>query len=340
MDSDAPSLYGIPRPKTKPKHEISSSSALAFTSNLTALLAQTRPTTTTTARPRPAKGPRKDDIFTAHNKGALKRAATDVLSPHPQAHKTDIGTLDPATLHRSRRKMEEKARLYAAMKRGDHIPTGTADHAPLVDFDRKWAEADAAGEDLHAADTSSGSDDDASDDEAEPLVEFEDEFGRQRRGTRAEARREERRRQGVMNAEALLGEMSARPAMPAQLIYGDTVQVGAFDPEGHVAERMEELARKRDRSPTPPAGEFYDGSKEVRSKGVGFYQFSGVREERDEQMEALGKERDETVRRQAERKARKERREKDVEERRRAIKERRGKREADRFLEGLEEVGL
>ena len=234
--------------------------------------------------------------------------------------------------------MEEKARLYAAMKRGDYVPPGgdkTRDEGSLVDFDRKWAENERRGEG-NTYETSSDDDDEdgASDEE---LVDYEDEFGRQRRGTRAEAAREERRK----NTQAHIAEepdrFSARPSQPSQLIYGDTVQAAAFNPDEPIAEQMEDLAKKRDRSVTPPEEVHYDANGEVRSKGVGFYGFSKDKETRKKEMEALERERAETERAKREREAKRDKRKKEIEERRRAIRAKRGEKQAEMFLEGLEQ---
>ncbi|MCJ1253271.1 hypothetical protein MMC24_001082 [Lignoscripta atroalba] len=339
------SLYGVPRPKSSKTKEISSSTSLAFTSQLSSLLAQSRPTTTTSARARPSKS--KSDIFTAHNKNTKKRAAADISSDGlSQIHKQDIGGVDSSTLHRSKRTMEEKARLYAAMKRGDYIPPGGPsnkdEHLTLVDFDRKWAEDEAAGRSANY-DTSSDSDNDNDSEHEHPhsqkadeLVTYEDEFGRLRHGTRASAAREARRQTAQSHAAADAAQFSARPAMPSNLIYGDTVQAAAFNPEEPLAAAMEEIARKRDRSVTPPEEVHYDATKEVRSKGVGFYQFSGDKAGRRREMEGLEGERRETERRRGEREGRKEGRRREVEERRRVIREKRGEKMAERFLDGLD----
>ncbi|MCJ1291433.1 hypothetical protein MMC34_002976 [Xylographa carneopallida] len=348
MATDPSSLYGAPRPTRTPKHEISSSTTLSFTAHLSSLIAQTaKAPASTSARPRPSKA-RKDDIFTAHNRNTNKRALADLASAASaqQTHNADLGAVDASILHRSKRKMEEKARLYAAMKRGDYVPPASAsatagvndERAPLVDFDRKWAEQQEGGASPHYS-TSSGSDDEGpSEDDGDyaAIVEYEDEFGRLRRGTRSEAAREARRRTAVAHAQEELFNMSARPAAPRTLIYGDTVQSGAFNPDEPVAARMAAIARKRDRSATPPEEVHYDASKEVRAKGVGFYAFSGDKEARGREMEALARERAETERRVRERGEKREGRRKEVEERRRVVRERRERGLAERFLDGLE----
>ena len=51
--------------------------------------------------------------------------------------------MDEETLDRSRRRMEEKAKKYKAMKRGDFDEGDEG----LVEWDRKWAEAGEKGDD-------------------------------------------------------------------------------------------------------------------------------------------------------------------------------------------------
>ena len=235
--------------------------------------------------------------------------------------------------------MEDKARLYASMKRGDYVPpadggTNKEENA-LVDFDRKWAEADEAGE-AGRYETESDDGGDSVEDgggEGEETVEYEDEFGRLRHGTRASASRELRRRDAAAHAEEELGRMRARPARPEGLIVGDAIQAAAFNP---AAAGMEALARKRDRSLTPPEEVHYDAGSEVRSKGVGFYRFSKDGEGRRREMDALGREREETERGRREGVERRERRRGEVEERKRVIAKKRGERLAERFLNGLD----
>ncbi|KAI5242372.1 hypothetical protein E4T43_04862 [Aureobasidium subglaciale] len=328
---DAP-LYGPPKTtkKQKSSREINSSNTLAFTSQLESLI-NARPNSAannsrqTTSRSRP----KKEDIFAAHNRNVKKRAARDLEDDSPafdQKHSTSSEALDSSAWHRSKRKMEEKARLYAAMKRGD---VGDENDTHLVDFDRKWADQ----QNKQASDQSSSDDDDSDSDEE--VVEWEDEFGRTRTGTAAQRAREQRLAQ--LGSEAAL---RSRPDMPTNLIVGDTVQVAAFNPDEPVAQQMADLAAKRDRSLTPPPDTHFDASKEIRQKGVGFMQFSLDDEERKRQFENLDMERAETERVRAEREKRLKDRKDEVERRRNAIREKRGKREADDFLSGLgQELG-
>lgn len=337
MAANSSGLYGVPRPKSTAK-QISSSNSLAFTSQLSSLLStQKGGTRTASGRSRPSQS--KSDIFTAHNKNAKKRAAKDLEddeSGHPLAKKHDgAGGVDDAVLHRSRRKMEEKARLYAAMKRGDYVPAGDGsvnlEETGLVDFDRKWAENEEGGRGNELETSSDDDDDDAGSDE--DMIEYTDEFGRQRMGTKAEVAREERRKRVTAADEP--DRFTARPAQPANLIYGDTVQAAAFNPDEPVAAKMDDLARKRDRSMTPPDEVHYNAKAEVRSKGVGFYAFSQDRDARSKEMDELQRERLETEKSRREKEDRLKKRKAELEERRRRIREKRGERQADQVLEGL-----
>ena len=232
--------------------------------------------------------------------------------------------------------MEEKARLYASMKRGDYVPTPRRENkeeAALVDFDRMFAENPSP-----HADSSDGEDENGGESEEE-IVEYEDELGRTRRGTKAEAEREVRRRNAKTYATEQLASYSARPERPENVIVGDTIQAAAFNPDAIHTAQMEELSRKRDRSATPPPEVHYDASKEVRSKGVGFYAFSQDKEGREREMEGLGREREETERMKREREERKEAKKRLVEERKREIQKRREEKLADRFLRELDADG-
>jgi hypothetical protein len=103
---------------------------------------------------------------------------------------------------------------------------------------------------------------------------------------------------------------------------------------------MEELARKRDRSATPPDAAHYDAQAEIRNRGTGFYAFSKDEERRKEEMEGLKAERERTERVRMEREDKVAKRKREVEERRREIAEKRAKKMADSFLERLEKKWL
>jgi hypothetical protein len=329
-------LYGQrPASRTKAKH-ISSSSTLAFSSTLSSLIKSASTSTDSpskppvSGRPRPSK---KEDIFATHNRNVKKRALKDLEESDYTIQKHRGRTAqekdeDEANWRRAKRRMEEKARLYNALKRGD---IEDLDDKYGVDFDRKWVEAQQAGAKDDTEESSSDSD---ASEEEEELVEYVDEFGRTRKGTRAEAAREERRKR-TKDAASEPDRFTARPAMPEGIIFGDTVQAEAFNPDATIAEQMAELAAKRDKELTPPPEQHFDAEREKRQRGTGFFQFSKDEEERREQMANLERERVETEKAREARKRQLEERAKLVEERRRVIREKRAKGQADKFLNEL-----
>ncbi|KAF7558943.1 hypothetical protein G7046_g5213 [Stylonectria norvegica] len=179
-----PNLYGQ-RPLKKQKRDAALSGSLNFTAQLTSLLSNSGSGGTTTGRQRPSKE-RKDDIFRGNNQ---KRQHATRDESAKLVLKEVAGTEDETReLARAKRRMEEKARLYAAMKRGDYVPKEN-EAAPLIDFDRKWAEEVEGGKEDQSS--SSGDDNDA--DDGGEMVEYEDEFGRVRQVTKAEKEALERR---------------------------------------------------------------------------------------------------------------------------------------------------
>ncbi|RKF59466.1 Uncharacterized protein OnM2_059038 [Erysiphe neolycopersici] len=319
-------LYGFPKPQKVPK-EISSSNTLAFTSTLTPLISTAQKSSS--GRHRPSK--KRPNIFKTQKRTYEERNSQNIQNgsryfsnKNKDVKRQKLEGVDEAILHRSKQKLEAKAKIYAQMKRGE-IPEN---NDILVDFDQKWAEHQDAGSD---------SDLDAmSDDGQESLIEYEDEFGRARQGTRTEIEKMERQKKVALLSTEELGRMSARPAAPSKINYGDTVQSKAFSLDEPIAAKMEELAAKRDRSLTPPEMRHYEADKEVRSKGVGFYQFSKDEAVREEEMKALEKERLETQKRRKEREDKKKQRLIEIEERRKAIQEKRAIKQADTFLSSLD----
>lgn len=318
-----PNLYGQ-RPPKKQKRDANLSSSLDFTAQLTSLMSNSTSSDRPAGRSRPSREP-KEDIFRSSKPNAQSARDDDGKLVLKEVAGTDEEAQERA---RGKRKMEGKARLYAAMKRGDYVAKEN-DAAPLVDFDRKWAENAEGKEDY----SSSSSDDE---DDGGEMVEYEDEFGRLRTVTKAEKERLERRaKRGLLGAEEL-ERMSARPSAPSNLIHGDTIQSLAFNPDD--PDQMEALARKRDRSATPPELKHYDADHEVRTKGTGFYKFSKDEGTRTQEMQALEEERKKTEQHRKEREEQKEARRREIEQRRKEMANRRAQKQADSFLDGLGEV--
>ncbi|KAJ5674189.1 hypothetical protein N7462_009628 [Penicillium macrosclerotiorum] len=353
MASDQSSLYGQARAKSKGTSDLSSSSNLAFSSQLSSLIAQgSNPSAN--ARPRPSKTA-KTDIFGKQNKGAQKRAAADLEEgdhhDSQQKHKRsqDIGSVDDATLNRSKRRMQEKVRIYNDMKKGLYLAGDSSgeedtyagsgssrqedylarlrrkEKEGLVDFDRKWAD-----EERKRAERSDESEED---DDNASIISYEDEFGRTRRGTRAEAARAARTKEEEENRDRAPQERW-RPSRPENLIYGEAIQTEAFNPDAKIASQMADLAARRDRSPTPEHVH-YDAEAEVRNRGTGFYAFSQDETERLRQMEDLKNARKETEQEREKRVRLAAEWQAHLQDRRQQIQELRAQRQADEFLGDL-----
>jgi hypothetical protein len=323
-----PNLYGQHAPKRRKKETVISSS-LDFKAHLTSLLSNTSSQSMSTGRIKAAN--KKEDIFKgAKQRESKQNAKKSIVGNGPLMLKETTAEEETQELERTKRSLEEKARLYSAMRRGDYVPEDN-EPAPLVDFDRKWAETNQVNRNTGLVDESD--DDDKDESEDDEFVEYEDEFGRTRRGTRAEKERMERRiRRGELGATEL-ERMSARPKAPEKLIYGDTVQTLAFATDD--LDKMEALARKRDRSLTPPDMKHYEADKEIRTKGVGFYKFSKDEKTRTEQMQSLEGERLNTEKLRDEKESQKLSRKKQIEERRKEVEAKRARKMADSFLSGL-----
>lgn len=303
MSANQDFLYG--KPRNKKKNNEPTASDLVFSSQLSSLISQGA-TQSSQGRQRPSKAP-KSDIFASHNKGSQKRAAADLLDDNralKQVHQStqDLGSVNTATLGRSRRRMEEKARMYDDMKKGMYLAgdSDEDDNAPIDPLDpeaylkrlrRKEKEGLIDFDQKHANEHELKRDE--SDDDMASVISYEDEFGRSRRGTRAEAA-ESARAKGE-EAGGIAAQERWRPARPDNLIYGEAIQTEAFNPDANIASQMSHLAARRDRSPTPPESTHYNAEAEVRNRGTGFFSFSNIEDERREQMADLAAERLQTI---------------------------------------------
>ncbi|KAL4978223.1 hypothetical protein BDW66DRAFT_130557 [Aspergillus desertorum] len=350
-----PLLYGK-KPSKQQSTSTPTSSTLAFTTTLSSLIASgSNDRSHGHGRPRPSKTARAD-FFSRPNKGAQKRAAADLRDDDDtairQIHQSskDIGSVDEATLHRSKRRMEEKARQYEDLKKGLYLAAGSdsedetttaqgdaylsrlrrKEREGLVDFDRKWADEQHKG-------SGSESGPDEEDDDNASIISYEDELGRTRHGTRKDAARAAKLR-AAADGDSQDTERW-RPSRPENLIYGATVQSEAFRPSDIAAEQMAYLAKRRDRSPTPEEVH-YDADAEVRNRGTGFYAFSKDEEVRRKQMEELLNARVETEKERDARRKRRLERERVKGERREKIEKLRANRRAEMFLSGLRDVDI
>lgn len=373
------SLYGSRAPKaTASRKDASSATNLSFASHLSSLIASSSSAAAATDDDhRPSKRAKaiKSDIFSSHNRNAHLRAAADLSGTRhvQQLPSTAADAPDEETLRRAQRRMQQKEQLYEQLQRGEYLEessdededgaksgnggdrTREREHArarraekhSLVDFDRKWAQAqeekvneEADSEDDEAVAAGAAAD------EPDPneIIKYIDEFGRTRTGTRAdaaaaaaEAAESEQKKQSAANTRTFPLPASARPARPETLIHGPAIQSAAF----RAPEALTRLAATKpaSRSPTPPPDTHYDASGEVRARGTGFYAFDAADPAaRAAQMAALEETREQTRQAREAAWARRGLRKVGVEKRRRKVEELRGARRAEEFLKGVGDV--
>lgn len=181
-------------------------------------------------------------------------------------------------LRRSREQLEKKAKLYEAMRSGEALDAYDEEQdeekKPLVDFDRKYfQERDLERQKEVAAAASQQKrkrhdDDDDDDDDNDPWVEFEDEFGRTRIIRRSELPSTEQQHHH----------------------HSDDSDYDSEEEENKAYLVAQQRYKAADRSNM----NHFEADREIRTKGVGFYQFSKDEQERRAQMDKLNRLRTET----------------------------------------------
>ncbi|KAI0368746.1 hypothetical protein BV20DRAFT_968832 [Pilatotrama ljubarskyi] len=210
------------------------------------------------------------------NAGVQARAARDI----------ELEAVSQPTLESARAILERKAKIYDKLSKGK---SGGLDEkqydALLVDFEQKGIEPyfESDSDDVDESLTVPLPPQEAEDD---PVMEYEDEFGRVRTARRSEIPRH------------LLPqpEKEKEEDFDPYVIYNPVNHFPVYEPS---AERVEKI-RAEFSEENNPLNIHYDASREVRAKGAGFYQFSADEETRRKQMEELRRVREETERKRAE----------------------------------------
>ncbi|KZT73147.1 hypothetical protein DAEQUDRAFT_762499 [Daedalea quercina L-15889] len=215
---------------------------------------------------------KKPTIWARQNAGVRARAARDI----------ELEEISRPTLESARAVLERKAQVYEKLRKGKSGGLSEKQYESLlVDFDQKAmdhyeSDSDDVDESLTVPKAPVREEDD-------PIVEYEDEFGRIRTGRRSEIPRHL-----LSKPEDEQAEKEDDP----YVMYNPVNHFPVYEPsEDRVAAIEAEFAEENN-----PLNVHYDASQEVRAKGAGFYQFSADEETRRQQMEELRAARDETHR--------------------------------------------
>ncbi|KAG6824911.1 hypothetical protein H0H92_005434 [Tricholoma furcatifolium] len=211
---------------------------------------------------------KKTTVWARQNKGLQGRASRDV----------ELEAISKPTLESARAQLERKAKIYEKLQKGKTGGLNDKQYdALLVDFDSKpssghyESDSDDVDDSVEVARPPPNEEDD-------PLVEYEDEFGRMRTARRSEVPR------------SLVPAEDERDEDEDIIIRNPVNHFPVYEPS---AERVAEIAAKYAEE-NNPLNMHYDASRENRAKGAGFYQFSGDEETRRKQMEELKAARTET----------------------------------------------
>ncbi|OAX41188.1 hypothetical protein K503DRAFT_686013 [Rhizopogon vinicolor AM-OR11-026] len=213
---------------------------------------------------------KKPTVWTRSNKGVQSRAARD----------TELEEVSKVTIESARVALERKAKVYEQLQRGKSGGLSEAQYESLlIDFESQrpgeYFESDS--DDVDESLTVPGqppNDDD-------PIIEYEDEFGRQRT-----ARQSEVPRHLLPRSE----DAQALPDDDKDVIHNPVNFFPVYEPS---AERLKALD-EADAEANNPLASRYDATRENRTKGAGFYQFSADEEKRQQEMEELRSARMET----------------------------------------------
>ncbi|KAI9568269.1 hypothetical protein HD554DRAFT_2172675 [Boletus coccyginus] len=217
-------------------------------------------------RTRPVKKP---TVWTRSNKGVHGRAARDV----------ELEAVSKVTVESARAALERKAKVYEKLMAGKSGGLSEKQYeALLVDFDSKGvdyyeSDSDDVDESL-TVHTKPGEEED------DPIIEYEDEFGRLRTSRRSEVPRHLLHK--PQDEEEDIDD--------ADVIHDPVNFFPVYEPSAERVKAVQDELAEADN----PLSSHYDASKEVRAKGAAYYQFSGDEEARKKQMEELKAARDET----------------------------------------------
>ncbi|KZT07629.1 uncharacterized protein LAESUDRAFT_651046 [Laetiporus sulphureus 93-53] len=217
---------------------------------------------------------KKPTIWARQNQGVKARAARDI----------ELEEISKPTIDSALAALERKAQIYEKLRKGRSGGISEKQYESLlVDFDSKAM--DAYESDSDDVDESLTVPRRPAEEEDDPIIEYEDEFGRIRSGRRSEVPRH------------LLPQMeTTKQGEDIEYVhclifrYNPVNYFPVYEPSAERVAAIEaEYAEENN-----PLNVHYDAAQEVRAKGAGFYQFSGDEETRKRQMEELRRAREET----------------------------------------------
>ncbi|KAG8694951.1 hypothetical protein FRC09_009487, partial [Ceratobasidium sp. 395] len=212
----------------------------------------------------------------------------------------ELEEVSKPTLESARATLERKAQIYEKLQRGKGGGLSEKQReALLVDFDDRYddgSSSDGSGRDesLVVPRPPIGEPDDPED----PIIEYEDEFGRIRTARRSEVPRDRLPELSMTDVPAddeyvpfSRNDLHYQRHVAVQTSYanGRATHFPVFEP---TAEKRAEVEQSLAES-SPFAR--YDASKDNRAAGAGFYQFSADEETRAREMEELKQARVDTV---------------------------------------------
>ncbi|KAH9936063.1 hypothetical protein B0H21DRAFT_825537 [Amylocystis lapponica] len=215
----------------------------------------------------------KPSVWAKQNAGVSARAARDI----------ELDEISRPTIEAARAALERKAKVYDKLRKGKSGGLSEKQYdSLLVDFEQKMMdeyESDSDDVDESLTVPQPPTRDEAGDD---PIVEYEDEFGRMRTARKSEVPRH------LLEPPKQETEAEFDP----DVIYNPVNHFPVYEPS---AERVAAIETEFSEE-NNPLNMHYNASGEVRAKGAGFYQFSGDEETRRQQMEELRRAREETER--------------------------------------------
>ncbi|KAF8318477.1 hypothetical protein DL93DRAFT_2133264 [Clavulina sp. PMI_390] len=216
---------------------------------------------------------KKVSQWARQNKGINSRNARDI----------ELEEVSKPTIENARAALERKAALYEKLRKGKTGGLSEKQYdSLLVDFDAQEYNDDAFSSDSDDVDESASVPQRPRDEEDDPMVEYEDEFGRIRTAKKSEVPRH------LVKKDE--DEYTNDDEVDPHAIYGEQGHFPVYVPSEERMSEIEEAYAEATKDPTA----HYDASRENRTTGAGFFQFSADEATRARQMEELKRVREET----------------------------------------------